>query len=744
MLRVRLCIGAAVGLALCAAAVRAGERPLTLDAIYDPATRVDFSGRPPTGLTWLDDTSYLWARRGTDGTDWVRVTADTGETTPLLRAADLERALAATPGIDSAAVTAAARGPVQFDSAHEAVLLTVADDLYHYHLASRRVTRLTRAPGQEVEASFSPDGRRVAFVRSQNLFVVDIQRPREQAITKDGAPRVLNGMLDWVYQEELYGRGTFRAYWWSPDSAHLAFLRLDDRQVPVYTLLDQTARHPTPEPVPYPKAGDPNPLVQLGVAPATGGRPTWVDLRAYAGTEILVVAVGWSADSRRLVYEVQDREQTWLDLNVARADGEAPQRLLREKTPAWVDAQPVPVWLPDGTFLWTSDRTGFRHVYRYRPEGTLVGAVTSGRWDVRTLYGADAAGRVYFAGVERSPIGQDLYRVGLDGGGLTRLSQMEGRHRAVFNAARTRYIGYWSNITTPTQVRLHDADGTERRVIDRNDVPAHAEFALQTPEFLQVRARDGFVMEAMMIKPPGFDPARRYPVYQDLYAGPGTQNVLNAWRGPDYLFLQLLAQHGVLVWVLDNRSASGKGAESQWPIYGRLGEVEQQDIDDGVAWLTSQPWVDPARIMLGGWSYGGFQAAYALTHSRRFAGAVIGAPVTDWKNYDSIYTERYMKLPRNNPEGYARTAPALKAAALTGRALIVHGSTDDNVHLQNSEQLVLGLQQAGQSFEMMFYPRATHGVTNPYQRKHLYQLMRDFILKTGGLTPGAPPPAPAP
>ncbi len=738
MLRVRLCTGAVVGLALFAAGVQAGERPLTLDALFDPVTRVDFSGRPQTGLSWLDEDAYLATRSGADGTEWLRVTAATGEATVLLRGADLRAALAAEPGVDAAAATAGARRQVLFDAAHRAVLVTAADDLFHYQLATRRLTRLTRTPEAETEATFSPDGRRVAFVRQQNLFVVDVDRPKARAITKDGAARVFNGMLDWVYQEEIFGRGTFRAYWWSPDSTRLAFLRLDDQQVPVYPLVDQTALHPVAELVPYPKAGDPNPLVRLGVAEASSGRSRWVDLRGYGATEILIVGVGWSADSRQLVYEVQDREQTWLDLNAVTALGTTPRRLFRETTPAWVDAQEPPLWLADGTFLWTSDRTGFRHIYRYRADGQLLGAVTTGRWDVRALHGVDAAGRVFFAGTERSPIGQDLYRVALDGSGLTRLSTTAGRHRATFSPRLTRYIGLRSDISTPTQVRLHDADGAELRVIDRNVVPALEEFALQTPEFLQVKSRDGFVMEAMLIKPPGFDPSRRYPVYQDTYGGPGAQSVLNAWRGPDHLFLQLLAQRGVVVWVLDNRSASGKGAESQWPIYGRLGEVEQQDIDDGVAWLKAQSWVDPARILIGGWSYGGFQSAYALTHSTSFAGAVIGAPVTDWKNYDSIYTERYMKLPSRNPDGYARTAPAKAASALHGRPLLIHGSTDDNVHLQNTEQFVLALQQAGKPFEMMLYPKATHGVADPYQRKHQYQLMFDFILTTAGLAPLTP------
>jgi len=240
-----------------------------------------------------------------------------------------------------------------------------------------------------------------------------------------------------------------------------------------------------------------------------------------------------------------------------------------------------------------------------------------------------------------------------------------------------------------------------------------------------------------MIKPPDFNPSRRYPVYQLTYAGPATASVRNQWGGSTYMYHQLLAQHGVIVWVLDNRSAGGKGAESQWPIYGNLGELELRDLEDGIGWLKQQPYVDASRIALHGWSYGGFMTAYALTHSTSWAAGIVGAPVSDWRNYDTVYTERYMKTPRNNPEGYRKTAPRFAAEKLHGRMLLVHGGIDDNVHRQNSEQFVYELQRAGKSFEMMIYPGQRHGVTDPRLNKHLRQLMFDFILRAVG---GSPPP----
>jgi dipeptidyl-peptidase-4 len=407
--------------------------------------------------------------------------------------------------------------------------------------------------------------------------------------------------------------------------------------------------------------------------------------------------------------------------------------VLRETTPAWVNANGSPFWLKDGTFLWFSESSGFKHLYHYSADGSLIRRVTDGKWEVRTLYGVDQQkGVVYFDAGARRNIDTDIYRVGLDGSALTRISRTDGDHRAIFNPSFTQYIDVWSDVTTPTEVRLHRADGTEARVIDANPVRTLADYRLSTPEFLEVKARDGFVMDAMMIKPPDFSPSRKYPVYQLTYAGPTAASVRNSWGGTQYMYHQLLAQHGVIVWILDNRSAGGKGAEAQWPIYGKLGELELRDLEDGVAWLKRQPYVDASRIALHGWSYGGFMTAYALTHSTSWASGIAGAPVTDWRDYDTVYTERYMKTPQHNPEGYRSTAPRFAAANLHGSLLLIHGTIDDNVHTQNSDQLAYELQRAGKPFEMMVYPRSRHGITDPRLNRHLRQTMFDFILRTVG------------
>jgi dipeptidyl-peptidase-4 len=713
-----------------------GQKRLTLDDIYDPRTQVSFSGAAAQ-TEWFDDDTYLVRRRGMP---WQKVSVATGQTTPLVDAEAMERSLAALPGVARDDAASAARGALEFDDAHTGVLVTIASDLFHYDIASGRATRLTNQAGLEELATFSPNGRAVAFVRAHNLYAVDVASGRERALTSDGSTELFNGQLDWLYQEEIYGRGNFRGFWGSPDSSRLAFLQLDERPVPEYTVTDHIPYRPRLEVTDYPKAGDPNPGVRLGIVAADGGAVTWADAGAYKQDEILIVEVSWTPDSRRVEHQVQNREQTWLDMNIADASSGRTRTLLRETTKTWVNNLGGPAWLRDGSFLWLSERTGFKHLYRYRDSGsgpaTLVGAVTTGRWDVKTFHGVDEArGVVYFASPEPSALDVQLYRVGLDGSNRTRLSKTSGTHQARFNPARTRYIDRWTDVTTPTQVRLHAADGAELRVIDANPVAALAEYRLARPEFVQVKTRDGGSMDAMLVKPPDFDAGRRYPVYQFTYAGPGASQVLNAWGGQSYMFYQLLAQSGVVVWVLDNRSASQKGVEAQWPVYGRLGEYELQDLEDGVAWLKQQPFVDPSRLVLSGWSYGGFMTAYALTHSTSWSAGVVGAPVSDWRDYDSVYTERLMKLPANNPEGYRRTAPRFAADRLQAKMLLVHGTMDDNVHIQNSVQFAYELQKAGKPFEMMVYARQRHGFTDPLLIKHVHQLELDFVLRSVGLTP---------
>ena len=742
---IRILVALVAILAAQASPIRAQQKAIALADLYEPGKATAFGGRPIAGLVWQDGSHYVWPRPANVGVDWLKADAVTGGTQPLFEQDKMAAALAKLPDIsrDEATRLSHARG-LTFNPTWTGAMLPIANDLYYFPFGANTVTRLTSEDGEEDVATFSPDGTQVAFVRKGNLFVVDVATARERAITTDGGPEILNGRLDWVYEEELYGRGRPRSYWWSPDSQTLAFLQLNEKPVPQFTVVDEIPYHLDIETWAYPKAGDPNPTVKLGMVSAAGAAVQWADTSKYTPADLLIVNVGWKPDSRSVFYQVQNREQSWLDLNVTdRATGNS-RTVLRETSKTWVncnnfgcqDDEANPISLRDGSFLWTSERSGWRHLYLYKDDGTLVRPVTSGKWEVRVVHGVDEdRGWIYFSGTERSYIGLDVYRVKMDGSGFQRLSSSEGTHAATFSPGWSFYLDRWSDVRTPPQTRLHQADGREARVLDENRVTALNEYRLSKPEFLQVRTRDGFVMEAMMIRPPDFDPGRKYPVYQFVYGGPHSQTVLNRWSSEN-MFHQLLTQQGVIVWVCDNRTASGKGVESTAPVFRRFGESELKDVEDGIAWLKRQPYVDSNHIGIHGWSYGGFLTTYALTHSTIFAMGIAGGTVSDWRDYDTIYTERFLQTPQNNPNGYNQSSPRFFAENLHGRLLLIHGSIDDNVHTQNTLQLAYELQREGKSFELMLYPRSRHGIVDPQLNYHMRSMMVRFILE--GLKPAGP------
>ena len=701
------------------------EKLLTIDDIFDPAKKVNFSGSVPN-IHWLKDGKHYLLGNEPSRRDVPRlqkVEAVSGQAVPFLNTAKMQAALAALGGITEAdARELANRGSYQLNNDETAVLLNWNNDLFYYELGSDKALRVTNNPEEEVGETFSPDDRLLGFVRNNNMYVYDIASQRERRLTTDGSPKILNGRLDWVYQEELYGRGNFEAYWWSPDSTKLAYLRLDENPVPEFTVVDHIPYHQTLEVTPYPKAGDPNPIVQLGVISAAGGATRWIDTYKYQPSDLLIVRVIWTPDGKKVVYQAQNREQTFLDLNFADGGDGKSNTILHETSKAWVGINDNPNFLKDGSFLWQSERTGWNHFYHYTADGKLLQQVTDGRWEVSSFERLDEdKGLLYFTATEHSPIASQAYRVKLDGSGLTRVTAGEGSHKVAVSPDSKLFLDTWSDVNTPTQTRLYDVDGKLMRVIAENKVDALKAYKLGATELLHVKTRDGFEMEAMMIKPPDFDPQKKYPVLEFTYSGPHAPSVKNGWGGSVYMWHQLLAEKGYIIWICDNRTASGKSLESTWPVYKNFGELELRDLEDGIAWLKSQPYVDGSRIGIWGWSYGGFMTSYALTHSQSFKMGIAGGTVSDWRNYDSIYTERYMQTPQNNPEGYKKSSPVNFAKDLHGKLLLIHGAIDDNVHVQNTIQFAYELQKAGKQFQLMLYPKSRHGVTDPLLVKHMPQ-----------------------
>jgi dipeptidyl-peptidase-4 len=718
-------------LLLCNVAAPAQQKTLTVEEIYHPDKKVNFSGTPPADIEWLaDGEHYLQGRKEGELTTLLKVSARTGEAAPFFDAAKMEAALAKIQGLTrEQARELAHQDSYQLNASQRAVLLNAASDLVYYELDADEAVRLTNNAEEETEEDFSPDGRMVSFVRANDLYVVDLSTRAERRLTKTGGEKNLNGVLDWVYEEELYGRGNRRGYWWSPDSSRVAYLSIDESPVRIFPVVDHIPRAQVLEETPYPLAGDPNPLVRLGVVSASGDETRWVETQGYEPADFLIVRVSWSPDSSRVVYQAQNREQTFLDLNASDASTGKTTRLFRETTKAWVEAvDDNPRWLKDGSFLWRSERDGWQHLYHYGSDGRLIKRVTEGRWEVRDLGPVDEqAGVVYFRGTEHSHIAEQVYRVKLDGAGLKRLSEAEGTHNATFSPNARYFIDKWSDINTPTQARLYNSDGTLVRVIDENRVAALGQYKLGKAELMRVKTRDGFEMEALMIRPPDFDPSKKYPVVEFTYSGPHAPQVKNAWGGSTYMWHQLLAQKGYIVWYCDNRTASGKGAESAWASYKSFGPLELRDLEDGVAYLKTLPYVDGSRVGLWGWSFGGYMTSYALTHSKTWKAGIAGGTVADWANYDSIYTERYMLTPAHNPEGY-KESPLSGAANLSGKLMLIHGAIDDNVHVANTIQLIYALQHAGKQFDLMLYPKSRHGVTDPLLVTHMRRMMTDFIV----------------
>jgi dipeptidyl aminopeptidase/acylaminoacyl peptidase len=718
---------------------RTMNKPLNTDTLLK-GPPPNLSGNPATVLAWLDDGEhYLQIKGG----ELHKVHARSGRSQRFVDVEKLTQSLKVLDTLDAHRIESLAAGPsYRMNPQHTGMVFEQGNDLYMAFFDGKPAVRLTKSPGQKELASFSPDGKFVAFVRGGNLYVVDVATQAEMALTTDGGGAISNGKADWVYFEEIFDR-RWQAYWWSPDSRHIAFLRFDDSPVRKFTVINELPIRQKVEITPYPKTGDPNPHVTVGVISVGGGDVAFPDLGGYSATDSLICRVGWHPDGKTLYFYVQNRAQTWLDFCTSSPGGGTTKRLFRETTKAWVEDPGEAAFLKDGSFLLSSERTGWRHLYHFDKDGKLIRPVTSGEWEAQALHHVDEAnGWVYLSGTKDSHIGVNLYRCKLDGSSFERLTPERGSHQLGATNLSERlagvhpagispdgklFIDVQTNFTKPTQVYVCQTDGTRVRAVDTNPVYTREEYRFGEFEHVEIKLPDGFVLEGTLIRPPDFDPAKRYPVWFMTYGGPHAPTVQDAWSG-GRLFEQALAGAGFVVFRCDPRSASGKGACSTWTAYRQLGVQELKDIEAALDWLCSHSWIDAKRIGMSGTSYGGFLTAYAMTHSKRFAAGVSGAPVTDWHNYDSIYTERYMNTPQENPEGYAVTSVVKAAKDLHGKLLLQHGVMDDNVHVQNPLQLMDALQKADKDFEVMFYPVARHGGFG----RHAQRQMIEFILRTLG------------
>ncbi len=544
-------------------------------------------------------------------------------------------------------------------------------------------------------------------------------------LTANGSDTLLNGQLDWVYPEEL-ALGT--AHWWSPDGKYIAYLQFDVSHEPVYPQVSLLNARGVMEPERYPKAGDPNPDARLGLVPAEGGETRWMNLGDPRDN--LLARVVWSPNGHEIMAERLNRVQNRLDLLLADAATGVSRVVLHEEDPQWINVRGEPRFLGNGErFLWTSERSGFRHIYLYGSDGKLQKQLTSGDWEVDRIAGVDeAAGRIFFTSSEQSPVERQLYSIALDGAGKQRLTEGTGHAQSGVSPRRRRFT-IWTislSLASPQRSRLSQARRWEELREFQPVSKALEDYDILPAEIVSMKTADGTLLYAHLIRPAGFEAGKKYPAVVTVYGGPGAQTVHNSWEGLSWD--QVLAHRGFVVWQLDNRGSTGRGHPFESVLYHNMGAAELRDQKEGIAHLISMGFVDPARIGMYGWSYGGFMTLYTITHAPGLIKtAIAGAPVTNWRNYDSIYTERYMGLPSENEEGYRVSSPAAAASAISGtKLLMLHNLEDDNVHFQNSLQMADAMEKAGKRFYMVVYPQKTHTVGGPEYTQLLEEMTSFF------------------
>lgn len=706
-----------------------GER-LSLESIMKPGKTADFGNTFASPPIWLEGNSEYLVRKESG---WLAVEAATGSQRPFEANRSLAKALDALEAFEAEEARQSA-SPQAFTSDYRFALVDHKNDLYFYDQRGDKVRQLTHSPSDDEQlAELSPTGRHAAFIRDNNLWIVDCETTEVRQLTKNGSRELLNGILDWVYQEELYGRGNFRAFWWSPNGEHIAFLQLDQSPVHHYRVSDSIHFRQELEDTRYPKAGDPLPVARAFVAGVADGKLREIDLSGFPADDRLIVRVTWSP-SNQLWLQVQNRIQNKQNILLADSSTGTTRTVHSEQSPGWIEIRSTPKFLSGGDFLWLSDLPdGRTHLYRIDATSGKRTALTSGPWDVSDLLSVSPDGKqAYIAGNISHPTETQLLAVDTEIGKTRQITHASGTHRISIDPRGEYFIDSFSSHDSPSTTSLRNMKDDLLRVLSAPVSDRHEYVAIQPPRLHKITARDGLELQALLMLPPGVSEAKateKLPVLFFVYGGPQAPTVSNAWHDRYYWWHQYLCQEGFAVVLCDNRSARGRGVKDTWKIYRDMGKIELQDLEDAARWVGQQPWANADRMGIWGWSYGGYFTAYALTHSQLFKAGIAGAPVTDWHNYDAIYTERYMDLPRNNQEGYKTSSVVEAAERLHGRLLLIHGERDDNVHISNTLQLAFALQKAAKPFDLMIYPKNRHGIADPSQRYHMHQMMVEFLRK---------------
>ena len=602
-------------------------------------------------------------------------------------------------------------------------------DYYLYNTGTKQITKLFDFQVQE--PTFSPDGKKIAYAKENNLYIYDLASNKSTPITTDGKKNsIINGITDWVYEEEF---AFVRAFDWSADSKKVAYIRFDESQVPEFSMsIFGKELYPTIKTFKYPKAGEKNAVVSLHIYNVNTNANKEVKLGNY--NDFYIPRIEWTNDANVLSAKVLNRHQDNLDLLFVDATTGAAKVVLNEKDKAYVDFTDTDnlTFLKDNSFIWTSEKDGFNHIYVYDKTGKLKNQVTKGNWEVTSYYGFDEkTNTIFYQSVENGSINRDVYRIGLDGKNKVRLSKNLGSNKATFSPNFQYYINTFSSASQPTTYTLNASKtGKQLQVIENNEALAAKlkSYNLPSKEFFVLKTEKGNELNTWIIKPKDFDATKKYPVLMFQYSGPGSQKVNNEWNNSNDYWFMMLAQQGYIVACVDGRGTGYKGADFKKATQKELGKYEVEDQIDAAKVIGNYAFVDKSRIGIWGWSFGGFMASNCIMKGNDiFKMAIAVAPVTNWRFYDSVYTERYMQTPQENPTGYDENSPINHVDKLKGKFLLIHGSGDDNVHVQNSMQMMEALIQANKQFDSQIYPDKTHGISGGNTRIQLYTKMTNFI-----------------
>lgn len=695
-------------------------------SVDDFSTRPVFLQKSVSGINWMKDGKFYTSLQNNK---IVKFNVTSGEVVETLFDGN-----SLSPSVEIDDYT--------FSSDEKKVLITTASqqiyrwsflaEYFVFNLAEKKLLKLS-SNGKQSYATFSPDGSKVAFVRGNNLFYVSLNEMKETQVTDDGKfNEIINGSTDWVYEEEF---GFTTAFFWSPDNTHLAYYRFDESKVKEYNMQmwNQGALYPQDYKFKYPKAGEANSSIEIYIFNLISEQKIKADLGS--NKDIYIPRVMWTKDANTLSIRRMNRLQNHLEILHMNALTGSLALVLSEKSNTYIDINDHLTYLNDKRhFIHVSEANGYNHIYLYTNEGKLVRQISKGNWEVSSFMGIDEKTKtLFYQSTEMSPLERHLYSVSLDGKKKVKLSAEAGTHSAYFSNDFQFYISYFNSASQPNTVSLFSTKGNKLiKVLEKNESlqKTIADYGLVAKEFFTFNTVDSQTLHGLFLKPKDFDPAKKYPVLIYQYSGPGSQNVSHSWGGGHFYFHQMLVQKGYIVAIVDTRGTGFRGEAFKKMTYKQLGKYELQDHLAAAKYLSTLSYVDGSRLGIWGWSYGGYMSSLAITNGGGvFKMAMAVAPVTNWRFYDTVYTERYLQTPQENASGYDDNSPSTHAAKLQGKFLLIHGTGDDNVHFQNSVVLQEALINEGKQFDSFYYPDKHHGIQGGKTRNHLYTQLVNYVLE---------------